>query len=368
MVYQPVEAQLNNPKMNSRLFSTLLRIVRQRVFEHSRMIKSYRVLRRLRNVVTIMPFGIFKTVLTLLGVVWSTIIATLIELKLFKWFLFFLTHFERRMSNFLVRISIVFLLVSVVLMMYYLICLILGSMDLFQAVFLKLGLALGARALSFALLKLGLAGGLALAIGCALRALFCAEEMPLWMLPSGADAGSEASVNQEPEGDEAGPSNVAPAESPLGSFPSVPSSLTPIPSSPSVPSLPSLPHLEDNSLVGREQPVQQPQEVPVDWSQYQHDRITERLSVLTPTRARDADTVDAIILLKQEIIHRMAQLDPHPFWAEQKEKLVANGILNNGSEYTIETLQKNVIKLTTEENFKKLKKTRENFELNGRFD
>ena len=30
-----------------------------------------------------------------------------------------------------------------------------------------------------------------------MRALFSAEEMPLWMYPSGADAGSEASVNQE---------------------------------------------------------------------------------------------------------------------------------------------------------------------------
>lgn len=67
----------------------------------------------------------------------------------------------------------------------------------------------------------------------------------------------------------------------------------------------------------------------------------------------------------------MAQLDPNPFWAEQRNELVANGILNNnGSEYTIETLQKNVDKLTTEEKtlfFKKLIKTRENFELNGRF-
>lgn len=41
-----------------------------------------------------MPFGIFKTVLTLLGVVWSTIIATLIELKLFKWFLQLLSFLD----------------------------------------------------------------------------------------------------------------------------------------------------------------------------------------------------------------------------------------------------------------------------------
>jgi len=44
----------------------------------------------------------------------------------------------------------------------------------------------------------------------------------------------------------------------------------------------------------------------------------------------------------------MAQLDPNPFWAEQKNNLVANGILKKGSEYTIETLEKNLGKLTTE--------------------
>lgn len=56
--------------------------------------------------------------------------------------------------------------------------------------FLKIGLSIGGRALSFALVKCGLSRGLAWAIGCVLRALFSAEEMPLWMYPSGADAGS----------------------------------------------------------------------------------------------------------------------------------------------------------------------------------
>lgn len=72
--------------------------------------------------------------------------------------------------------------------------------------------------------------------------------------------------------------------------------------------------------------------------------------------------MDALILLKRDIIDRMAQLDPNPFWAEQRNELVANGILNKGSEYTIETLQKNVEKLTTEGQnslfFKKLIKER----------
>lgn len=40
----------------------------------------------------------------------------------------------------------------------------------------------------------------------------------------------------------------------------------------------------------------------------------------------------------------MAQLDPNPFWAEQKKKLVADGILNNNAEYTIEALERNLKK------------------------
>nr|UDH54968.1 cytochrome c oxidase subunit 2 [Stylosanthes guianensis] len=94
-----------------------------------------------------------------------------------------------------------------------------------------------------------------------------------------------------------------------------------------------------------EQPVQQLAEAPFDWAKYQHDKIAERLSVLTPNRARDADTVDAIIYLKRDILARMAELNPNPFWAEQKNELIANGILNKGAEYTIETLQKKLEKL-----------------------
>jgi hypothetical protein len=90
------------------------------------------------------------------------------------------------------------------------------------------------------------------------------------------------------------------------------------------------------------------------------------LSDLTPYRAQDTDTIDTIIVLKQEIIDRMAQLDPNPFWTEQKKELIANSILNNnGSEYTLETLQRNAAENTSF--FKKLVKTRKNFELNGRF-
>nr|YP_005090438.1 succinate dehydrogenase subunit 3 [Pongamia pinnata]YP_005090440.1 succinate dehydrogenase subunit 3 [Pongamia pinnata]AET62898.1 succinate dehydrogenase subunit 3 [Pongamia pinnata]AET62900.1 succinate dehydrogenase subunit 3 [Pongamia pinnata] len=91
-----------------------------------------------------------------------------------------------------------FLIIIPLLGVFYLLCLKLGFLDFFQSLLYKIGFSLGSRVLSFALLKLGLAGGLALAIGCLLRLLFSSEEIALFMFPPGADAGSEASVNQEP--------------------------------------------------------------------------------------------------------------------------------------------------------------------------
>nr|QCQ81931.1 hypothetical protein [Ammopiptanthus mongolicus] len=110
-------------------------------------------------------------------------------------------------------------------------------------------------------------------------------------------------------------------------------------------------------------PANAPQEVPFDWSRYQHDQIRERLETYTSNRPRDTDTIDAIILIKQDIIDRMAQLDPNPFWAEQKDNLVANGILNNKAEYTIAALERNLSKLNNGDGantrfFRKMLKTR----------
>lgn len=105
-----------------------------------------------------------------------------------------------------------------------------------------------------------------------------------------------------------------------------------------------------------------PQEVPL--RDFQHKTIKNRLATLTPQREVDDDQVDAIICLKEAMIDRMAQLDPHPFWAEQKDYLVAHGILNKEAEYTMGTLEKNLDKLRTEGQnsfvFQKLKKSREN--------
>lgn len=78
------------------------------------------------------------------------------------------------------------------------------------------------------------------------------------------------------------------------------------------------------------------------------NRRKDRIATLTPEREVNDDQVDSIIMLKKSIIDRMAQLDPHPFWAEQKDYLVAHEILNKEAEYTIGTLEKNLEKLTTE--------------------
>ena len=155
MVYQPVEAQLNNPKMNSRLFSTLLRIVRQRVFEHSRMIKSYRVLRRLRKRVFLLGKH-----------------GTLIFKKSMP---FRSTNMQaRKIFFFFVRISLVLCVLAICCCL----SLIMGCVDLFHAMLDKIGFSLGARALSVFLIKMGCSGGLALAIAVLFKAFFTAEAAP----------------------------------------------------------------------------------------------------------------------------------------------------------------------------------------------
>nr|BAN67490.1 hypothetical protein [Oryza rufipogon] len=77
-----------------------------------------------------------------------------------------------------------------------------------------------------------------------------------------------------------------------------------------------------------------------DLHQIQHDVIRSRLATSTPTREVSDDEIDALIFIKKDIIDRMAQLDPDRdgFWNEQKDHLVAHGILNKGKEYTLQGL------------------------------
>ncbi|WJZ97163.1 hypothetical protein VitviT2T_015790 [Vitis vinifera] len=165
----------------------------------------------------------------------------------------------------MIKLSILFFLFCV----FYLLCLILGSIDIFWALLSKAGVSMGCRALCSFVFKIGCSGALALAIGFAVKALLATEAAP-YLANMVLPAGAEASVNQAPGRNDAGPSNagpynVVPADSPLRSFPSVPSSLTPIPFDPSVPSVPSLPSLEENNLFGREQSAPpQPPALPGD--------------------------------------------------------------------------------------------------------
>ena len=113
--------------------------------------------------------------------------------------------FETRdiISNYLVQISILLFLLDV----SYCMCILLGSISIFQEVFWKIGFSLGGRALSLALCKLGCSGGLSLAIGFAVRALLTDESAP-YLANRVLPEGSETNVNQEPHRNDGGPSNT----------------------------------------------------------------------------------------------------------------------------------------------------------------
>ena len=117
----------------------------------------------------------------------------------------------------------IFLLLTVVTVCY-LFSLVLGLdlslilVKLKSMLLLKIGLALGGRALAFALLKLGLPGGLALAIGCFARVLITeevSEIVGLRMMPTGSDSGNSGSggwqkylhLSSDSEGQGQGPEN-----------------------------------------------------------------------------------------------------------------------------------------------------------------
>lgn len=121
--------------------------------------------------------------------------------------------------------------------------------------------------------------------------------------------------------------------------------------------------LGDNSASEPSTPTPPPAVVPLAVEAF--DIIKNRLMVYDSAKAIDGDYIDALISVKTDIIQRMAQLDPHPFWQEQKDYLVANEILlKENKEYTLETLFQNLQKLITEGQncrfFHKVKKIREN--------
>lgn len=105
-------------------------------------------------------------------------------------------------------------------------------------------------------------------------------------------------------------------------------------------------------------------------------RFTYLKQLFQPNRLVGEEDLEAIILVKSKIIDRMSQIDPHPFWNEQRADLIANAILNrNGAELDLTTLNNKLHEFNLPEAqfrnklfFKSLIRTRENFRFYGRFD
>lgn len=71
------------------------------------------------------------------------------------------------------------------------------------------------------------------------------------------------------------------------------------------------------------------------------DQIKKRFYIYSPDKDVYTEDVETLISLKREIIARMAELDPHPFWLEQENRIIGESILNpKGPEYLLTTLEK----------------------------
>lgn len=124
-------------------------------------------------------------------------------------------HMTKKSNSVRDRILFFFLcraiIVTLLLVIFFLICVKLGFLSYFQILLSKVGFFFGQRALSFFLMKMGCSGALALAIGFAVKALLATEVAPYLanlVLPAGA--GAEPNVNPAPGRNDAGPANVVP--------------------------------------------------------------------------------------------------------------------------------------------------------------
>jgi len=98
-------------------------------------------------------------------------------------------------------------------------------------------------------------------------------------------------------------------------------------------------------------------------------KVKDRLTLYaSPEEEISNDDVEALVLLKGDVLERMAQLDPHPFWVENRELLISEYILTpRGPEYKLETLLQNLEELrghngSNSHFFRTLKKVREDWE------
>lgn len=70
------------------------------------------------------------------------------------------------------------------------------------------------------------------------------------------------------------------------------------------------------------------------------EKIRRRFTIYEdPGRDVPVEDIEALISLKREIIGRMSQLDPHPFWVDQQNRIIGESILTpKGAEYQLTTL------------------------------
>lgn len=213
------------------------------------------------------------------------------------------------------RISGAFIATSIVLV-FYLLCMKMGFMAYFILVLSKVGVLLGGRALSFFFIKMGCPGGKTLA-------LF----FYFWALVS-------ASASTPPFGNAVSPGREPELELRLGQ-PGVqvedPEGLSPA----------------ERQLIFR----------------------------LTIEGREDIslDDVQAMARLKDDIVTRISELDPSPFWTEQRARVLSSYVVTpKGEQYSLTTLHKIALELggASPQNhyfLKRMVKLRKEFELFGRF-
>ena len=102
--------------------------------------------------------------------------------------------------------------------------------------------------------------------------------------------------------------------------------------------------------------------------------MKERLNLFKedPTYIYPVEDIQVHVQLKSDVVDHMAQLDPDPFWVNNRNQIISESILTpKGSEYKMETLSQKLEELrengVTSNFFHQLKKVRDDFRLLGRF-
>jgi len=242
------------------------------------------------------------------------------------------------------RISGAFIATSIVLV-FYLLCMKMGFMAYFILVLSKVGVLLGGRALSFFFIKMGCPGGKTLALFFYFWALVSASA-------STPPFGNAVSPGREPELElRLGQPGVQ-VEDPEGLSPAV------------------SPGREPELELRLGQPGVQVED-PEGLSPAERQLIFR----LTIEGREDIslDDVQAMARLKDDIVTRISELDPSPFWTEQRARVLSSYVVTpKGEQYSLTTLHKIALELggASPQNhyfLKRMVKLRKEFELFGRF-